>query len=88
MTEATNPESPNPTAQGNFQPGSIIVSGEGHTVSVQQGATTQVLSVYQQLMSKHGAWYWIFHGIVALIVVAIWEYRFALLHLVRIGADH
>jgi len=34
-------------------------------------------------MLKHGLWYWIMHGIVALVVVALWEYRLRFFSLFR-----
>ncbi len=71
-----NGELPIPAAPA--QP-NISVSGSGNTFIINQGSVTAKFSTtlqwYQDQMLKHGLWYWVMHGIVALAVVAAWEYR-------------
>ncbi len=71
------PKADPPPAQP-VQP-NINVSGSGNTFFITQGSVTAKFSTtlqwYQDQMAKHGAWYWLMHGIVALVVVALWEYR-------------
>ena len=71
MTKADSPD--------HKQQPHITVSGSGNTFFINQGAVTARFSTtlqwYQDQMTKHGLWYWIMHGVVALVVVAVWEYR-------------
>lgn len=66
---------------------SINVSGSGNTFIINQSSVTAKFSTtlqwYQDQMLKHGLWYWIMHGIVALVVVALWEYRLRFFSLFR-----
>jgi hypothetical protein len=56
-----------------------ISGGSGITLNIVQHGNyakfSSTVQWYQQRMLEHGLWYWIFHGIVALLVVASWEYR-------------
>jgi uncharacterized membrane protein len=64
----------------------VIVPGSGNTLIfgqhvVAEGTHTTASShttFYSQHMAKHGTFYWVLHGVVALIVAliasAIWEY--------------
>jgi hypothetical protein len=69
------------------QPNIAVSGGTGHTFNIINQGTLAKFSPtvqwYQQEMSRHGLWYWIMHGIVALVVVAIWEYRHWFVGLLR-----
>jgi hypothetical protein len=67
----------NPPAMQN-----IKVTGTGNTINLTQGDYAKLNSKfsprmqwYQNEMSKHGLSYWSMHALIALIVVAVWEYR-------------
>jgi uncharacterized membrane protein YgdD (TMEM256/DUF423 family) len=57
-----------------------VSGGTGHTFNfITQAQVSRSFNSkvqwYQQEMLKHGVWYWIMHALVALAVVAFWEYR-------------
>lgn len=81
--------SPNPEPPVAQQPNIEVSGGTGHTINIiSQGHYAKLkfsptVQWYQQQMLKHGLWYWLMHGVVALLVVAAWEYRHVVFHLFR-----
>ena len=81
-----NNEPPQP--QQPQQPNIAVSGGTGHSFTIiNLGSVNARFSStkqwYQQEMLRHGLWYWIMHGLVALAVVALWEYRHWLFNLIR-----
>jgi hypothetical protein len=75
------------TQKADTSPPSVIhVSGggviNGLTINADQSGNVSSnvskdtnFSWYKEKMTAHGVWYWVMHGVVALVVVALWEYR-------------
>jgi hypothetical protein len=74
------------TQKADTSPAVIHVSGggviNGLTIHADQSGNVSStvskitnVSWYQEKMAKHGLWYWVMHALVALAVIALWEYR-------------